>query len=36
MNFIDLDDFMNKAKNVINKILKQKGEIYFRKIEHQY
>ena len=35
--FIDLDDYIeeNEGKS-IGEIFKSKGEIYFRKIEHQY
>ena len=37
MNFIDLDDYIiDKEKATIAEIFKQKGEIYFRNIEHKY
>ncbi len=37
LQFIDLDDYIiNKEKASINEIFKNKGEIYFRKIEHIY
>ena len=36
-NFIDLDDYIIEKENMsITTIFKEKGEIYFRKIEHQY
>lgn len=35
-DFIDLDDFIEERENAkINTIFKDKGEIYFRKVEHQ-
>lgn len=35
--FYDLDDFIEKRLEMsISEIFQQKGEIYFRKIEHQY
>jgi|TARA_B110000908_G_scaffold4217_1_gene5500 shikimate kinase len=35
--FIDLDAYIeSKEKNTINAIFKEKGEIYFRRIEHLY
>ncbi|MDP2059158.1 MAG: shikimate kinase [Flavobacteriaceae bacterium] len=35
--YIDLDDFMVESENMsIDQIFSQKGEIYFRKKEHQY
>ena len=37
MPFIDLDAHIeSKEKSTINAIFKEKGEIYFRKIEHAY
>jgi shikimate kinase len=37
MNFIDLDDYIiEQEKMSITNIFKNKGEIYFRNIEHQY
>ncbi len=37
MPFIDLDAYIeSKEKCTINAIFKEKGEIYFRKIEHAY
>lgn len=37
INFLDLDDYICKKENSsIEHIFKTKGEIYFRKIEHQY
>lgn len=37
MNFIDLDDYIiEHEKMSITDIFKNKGEIYFRSIEHQY
>jgi shikimate kinase len=37
INFIDLDDYIeDKEKMSISAIFKQKGEIYFRRIEHIY
>ncbi len=37
INFIDLDDYIEgKLKARIAKIFKEKGEIYFRKKEHDY
>ena len=36
-SFIDLDDYIiEKKKMSISEIFSEKGEIYFRKIEHQY
>lgn len=36
-NFIDLDDYIIEKEGIsITKIFKEKGEIYFRKIEHNY
>lgn len=36
-NFIDLDDYIiEKEKMSISDVFSEKGEIYFRKIEHQY
>ena len=36
-NFIDLDDYIeNKLQSTIPKIFENKGEIYFRKKEHEY
>lgn len=36
-NFIDLDDYIVEKEGMsITTIFKEKGEIYFRKIEHQY
>ncbi len=36
-NFIDLDSFIEeKEKLTIQELFKKKGEIYFRKIEHEY
>ena len=35
--FIDLDNYIeNKEKKTIGNIFKDKGEIYFRRIEHKY
>ena len=35
--FIDLDTYIeSKEKNTINAIFKEKGEIYFRRVEHLY
>tara|TARA_B110000091_G_C13659210_1_gene408807 strand:+ start:86 stop:604 length:519 start_codon:yes stop_codon:yes gene_type:complete len=37
MPFIDLDTYIeSKEKSTINAIFKEKGEIYFRRIEHLY
>jgi shikimate kinase len=37
INFIDLDDYIeDKEKMTVSTIFKEKGEIYFRQIEHQY
>lgn len=37
LKFIDLDDYIiEKEKQPISAIFSTKGEIYFRKIEHQY
>lgn len=37
VNYIDLDDYIqNKEKASITEIFQNKGEIYFRKIEHQH
>ncbi|QNM86440.1 shikimate kinase [Polaribacter pectinis] len=37
LNFIDLDDYIEeKEKMSISTIFKEKGEIYFRRIEHIY
>jgi|TARA_R110002126_G_scaffold112105_1_gene250175 shikimate kinase len=37
IDFIDLDDYIiEKEKMSISTIFNEKGEIYFRKIEHQY
>lgn len=37
MNFIDLDDYIIEKEGMsISEIFEDKGEIYFRKIEHQY
>ncbi len=37
IKFIDLDDYIiDKEKMSITTIFKEKGEIYFRNIEHQY
>jgi len=37
LNFTDLDDFIEeKEQQSIKEIFKQKGEIYFIKIEHKY
>ena len=36
-NFLDLDDYIQKKENKsITEIFKNKGEIYFRKIENKY
>ena len=36
-NFTDLDDYIEKKENkTISEIFTEKGEIYFRKIEHVY
>ena len=35
--FIDLDEYIEKQEKLsVSEIFSQKGEIYFRKIEHQY
>jgi len=37
LNFTDLDEFIEeKEQKSIKEIFEQKGEIYFRKIEHKY
>ena len=37
LNFTDLDEFIEeKEQKLIKEIFEQKGEIYFRKIEHKY
>jgi len=37
LSFIDLDEYIEKKeKKTINEIFDSKGEIYFRKLEHQY
>ncbi|QTD37829.1 shikimate kinase [Polaribacter batillariae] len=37
LNFIDLDEYISeKEKMSISEIFSTKGEIYFRKIEHEY
>lgn len=37
MNFIDLDDYISEREKMsISEIFKNKGEIYFRQIEHTY
>lgn len=37
LDFIDLDEFIvKKEEKSITEIFKEKGEIYFRKIEHNY
>ena len=37
LNFTDLDEFIEEKEQItIKEIFKQKGEIYFRKIEHNY
>lgn len=37
MNYLDLDDYIEqKEKLTISEIFKQKGEVYFRKIESKY
>lgn len=37
LNFVDLDDYIEQKENQsINQLFSSKGEIYFRKKEHQY
>ena len=37
MNFLDLDDYISEQENMtIPAIFAQKGEVYFRTIEHKY
>ena len=37
INFIDLDEYIEKKlKSTVSTIFEEKGEIYFRKMEHKY